>query len=74
MIVLLKKVWNDRFTYNACDGSFRFMKLTFIHGSSRHWLQDWVNTMDHHEMVKQSSLRLYSDVDLQTFQGPFTGR
>lgn len=65
---------NYRFTYDSRDGTFRFLKQTIIHSSGSQWLIDWVRKMEHSGIVNQDTLTVYSNTDLQTFQGAFTGR
>lgn len=62
-----------RFTYNAGDGTFLFILLTFISSSFR-WLYDWVMNMGYQGMVDSKSIDVSYNIDLRGFEGPFIGR
>lgn len=64
----------SRFTYNASDGTFRFIKPTWIHACSSTWLKAWVYEMEHFVMIHPHSLGVVSNADLQGFEGRFDGR
>ena len=61
------------FTYNACDGTFRFIKQTFIHSGGRQWIENWAYAMERRGMVHKHTLDVLANTDLQTFQGRFAG-
>lgn len=64
----------SRFTHNASDGIFRFIKPTWIHACSSIWLNRWVYNMGRFGMVNPDSLSVVNNADLRGFEGRFAER